>query len=129
MRGRSIGNGFLNIQTDQRSVASSQQFLMNLQSAPASGTNKDYLKNMLIQKFIKKYSNGDSSDSQTIHIINAEIFNFMKTEKLNKENIKILESKIEEKLIYSKSGGNHNRISSTSQSNTFKVNGKGNSFF
>jgi hypothetical protein len=35
---------------------------MSTNSVPTSGTHKDYIKNMLIQKFSKKYGN----DAQTI---------------------------------------------------------------
>jgi hypothetical protein len=48
---------------------------------------------------LKKFGSPDSSyDFQTTQIINNEVLNFIRTEKLNKEAIKILESRIEEKL-------------------------------
>lgn len=52
---------------------------------------------MLLTKFNKKHS-ALSSDFQTQQIINNEVLNFIKNEKLNKDNLKLLEQRIEQKL-------------------------------
>eukprot|EP00347_Sterkiella_histriomuscorum_P021570 403333518 len=58
---------------------------------------------MLLTKFNKKYSAQNekgisTTDFQTNQIINNEVLNFIRNEKLNRENLKLLEMKIEQKL-------------------------------
>lgn len=72
----------------------------NTMSGPQSMTHKDYIKNMLLQKFTKKYQGNAKGqlDFHTTQIINNEVLNFIKNEKMNRENLKLLESKIDLKL-------------------------------
>ena len=71
---------------------------MMINSAPTSGTHRDYLKQMLLTKFLKKYGDSSLSEAQLIQLINSEVVAFMKTEKLNRESLKAMEARIEDKL-------------------------------
>lgn len=66
-------------------------------SSVSSVTHKDYIKNMLLQKFNKKHVT-NAQDFQTQQLINNEVINFIKSEKLNRDNLKLLEQRIEQRL-------------------------------
>ena len=77
------------------STTASQAVLFQPKSgSPSSGANKDYLKNILLQKFSKKYLGANSSDFQAAQFINSEVLNFIKNEKANSENLKLLQERI-----------------------------------
>ncbi len=52
---------------------------------------------MLFTKFSKKHA-VQNSDFQAQQLINNEVLNFIKYEKLNRDNLKLLEQRIESKL-------------------------------
>ena len=59
--------------------------------AVVSATHKDYIKSMLIQKLHRKISSqiGSSiSDDQVAQIINSEVLNFIRNEKITRESLK-----------------------------------------
>lgn len=56
---------------------------------------------MLLTKFNKKYASKNEkgvtvTDFHTNQIINNEVLNFIRNEKLNRENLKLLEMKIDQ---------------------------------
>lgn len=54
---------------------------------------------MLLTKFNKKHAGtNNTTDFQTNQIINNEVLNFIRNEKLNRENLKLLELRIDQKL-------------------------------
>ncbi|CDW79528.1 UNKNOWN [Stylonychia lemnae] len=78
---------------------------------------------MLLTKFNKKYASVNekgvpTTDFQTNQIINNEVLNFIRTEKLNRDNLKLLEAKIDQKL----QNKNQKLTRLGSQSNNLKLN-------
>ncbi len=51
---------------------------------------------MLLQKYARKYG----GDPQTLQLINNEIYAFVRTEKLNRDTVKVLEQRIEDKISF-----------------------------
>ena len=72
-------------------VSTSELLKSKLDTQPFSCTHKDYLKNMLYKKFTKKYGETRVIDFRISSLINNEILNFLKTEKISKDNLKQLE--------------------------------------
>ena len=78
-------------------TTSASGFFNNL-TVSNSVTHKDYIKNLLLNKFHKKFGNPSKTDFQTSQVINNEVLKFVKNEKLNKDNLKDLEQRIQSQL-------------------------------
>jgi len=77
--------------TSSISLAGSMSF-----SQLPQGNHKEYLKQMLIAKFNKKYN--QSGSAYTDNIICNEVGEFARLEKLSKDTVKFLERKIQDRL-------------------------------